>query len=207
MDSPHFPRWAHASIAQYLKAVANTNSITSLVEGIEDRTDTFMEADERVEFRVNGPLTYQPSNNYDIDTIYVNILATSLPGRRTKNRWQHHITIGHGRFLSPAPKRSWPRLCTCTFRANRNPSPDEKTKAEGARATLGQFQEKRSYGRFADKLSLIYEFFNDYSAARNLHQSGNAIEKSPRKTRAAICNSCLHLRSNLDCNPKDKYGL
>lgn len=94
MDSPHFPRWAHASIAQYLKAVANTNSITSLVEGIEDRTDTFMEADERVEFRVNGPLTYQPSNNYDIDTIYVNILATSLPGRRTKNRWQHHITIG-----------------------------------------------------------------------------------------------------------------
>lgn len=76
-------RWIHASVALYLKSVADDNSIPSLVEGLEDRDRDFQQAPDRIEIRVNGPFTKKLSGFYEA-RVYANVLVTSNMGD-TKN--------------------------------------------------------------------------------------------------------------------------
>lgn len=85
-------RWMHSSVAQYLKNVAQTNSIPSLAEGLEDRKSSFMQAPDRIEIRVNGPFTRKMSGLYEA-RLYVNVLVTSTMGE-TKNAFALDDILG-----------------------------------------------------------------------------------------------------------------
>jgi hypothetical protein len=53
--NPAWARWIFASLATLMKAVASTNHIPVLVEGLDERTTEFMDATDRVEVRISGP--------------------------------------------------------------------------------------------------------------------------------------------------------
>lgn len=74
----------HASVCSYLKSVGQTNSVPTLAEGLEDRTDAFMQAPDRFEIRVNGPYTKKLPGLHEA-RIYVNVLVTSTMGDERKN--------------------------------------------------------------------------------------------------------------------------
>jgi len=95
--NPNWARWIFASIAKTLTAVATTNSIPVIVEGIDDETDTFTKETDRVEIRINGPYTRQLSGEYQI-FMDVNIILTSRFGGQQKNR--HAILTNAGLFHS-----------------------------------------------------------------------------------------------------------
>ena len=94
MANRNWARWIHASVADYLKAVANTEGITSLVEGIEDRDDAFNNALDSMEIRVNGPYMRNPSNGYYRARIFVNVLLKSNMGEEQKNKYQLDTNAG-----------------------------------------------------------------------------------------------------------------
>lgn len=75
--NPNWPKWIQASIAKHFKTVANSNGYVSLVEELEERTTTFMEADQRLEIRMNGPFVKNQSANYYLFEMDVNILIFS----------------------------------------------------------------------------------------------------------------------------------
>lgn len=92
--NPNWARWIHASIGKYLKDVADTISIPSLVEGVEDRDDTFMESPDRVEIRVNGPFTKELSAGYHRLYVDVNVLVNSVMGGATKTAYKLDEILG-----------------------------------------------------------------------------------------------------------------
>jgi len=94
MANRNWTRWIHASVANYLKAVCDTESIVSLVEGIEDRDDTFNNAIDSVEIRVNGPYMSNPSNGYYVARVFVNLLVKSNMGGEQKNKYQLDTNLG-----------------------------------------------------------------------------------------------------------------
>lgn len=73
----NWPRWVQASVAKHFKDVANTNSYSSLVEEIEERTTAFQEAPQRVEIRMNGPFIKEVSKDYWKFEVDANILIFS----------------------------------------------------------------------------------------------------------------------------------
>jgi hypothetical protein len=87
-------RWIHASIAKYLKEVADDNDIPSLVEGLEDRSKEFMESPDRVEIRVNGPFTQELSAGYYRIQVDVNVLLTSHMEGAVKNAHRLNTNLG-----------------------------------------------------------------------------------------------------------------
>ncbi len=74
---PNWPRWVQASLAKYLKDVADTNGYASLVEELEERTTDFIESTQRLEIRMNGPFTRQLSANFYLMDVDVNVLIFS----------------------------------------------------------------------------------------------------------------------------------
>jgi len=52
--NPNWARWVFASVASYLKRVAEEAHLPALVEGLDDRTTEFMEATDRCEIRITG---------------------------------------------------------------------------------------------------------------------------------------------------------
>ena len=93
--NPNWARWIFASIAKTLKAVATTNSIPVIVEGVDDETDAFTEATDHVEIRISGPFTTKLSGEYRI-WMDVNVILTSRFDGRQKNR--HAILTNAGLF-------------------------------------------------------------------------------------------------------------
>ena len=93
----NWPRYIYASVATYLKAIAADNSVPALVEGLDERTDTYMESTDRVEIRVNGPYSQELSHNYFRLWVDVNVLLTSRMDA-SKNGYQ--IQRIAGIFLS-----------------------------------------------------------------------------------------------------------
>lgn len=89
-------RWVHASIGKYLKevAAAATVPIPSLIEGIEDRSEAFMSAPDRVEIRVNGPFTNEISAGYHRIQVDVNVLLTSHMEGAVKNAYRLDTNLG-----------------------------------------------------------------------------------------------------------------
>ncbi len=93
--NPNWARWIFASIAKNLSAVANTNSIPVIVEGIDDETDAFTEETDRVEIRINGPYTKEMPGEYRIQ-MDINVILTSRFDGAQKNR--HAILTNAGLF-------------------------------------------------------------------------------------------------------------
>ena len=105
MANPMWTKWIHASVASYLKSVAQSVPVASLVEGIEDRDQTFQEAQDRVEIRFNGPYTTNPSSGYYIAKIGINVLVTSNMGGKRKNAYMLDDLLGkfHEALDQPIP--------------------------------------------------------------------------------------------------------
>jgi len=75
--NPNWARWVFASVATYLKQVANEQRLAVLVEGLDDRTTAIMEATDRCEIRITGPFTKELSHNYFQIEVLVNVLFVS----------------------------------------------------------------------------------------------------------------------------------
>ena len=74
---PNWARYIFASVATYLKSTAADLTLPALVEGLDERTDTYMESTDRVEIRVNGPYSQELSFNYFRLWVDVNVLLSS----------------------------------------------------------------------------------------------------------------------------------
>lgn len=94
MADRNWARWIHASVAKYLKQVADDNDIPALVEGIEDRDQSFMEAPDRVEIRLNGPHSQELSRGYHRLYVDINVLLTSQMGGEGKNAYDLDARLG-----------------------------------------------------------------------------------------------------------------
>lgn len=86
-------RWIHASAAQYVKAVATTMTLPCLIEGVEERTKAFNEADDRLEFRMNGPYWTLHHKMTEV-RVSVNVLVTSNFGNSNKNGFVLQTALG-----------------------------------------------------------------------------------------------------------------
>ena len=94
MANKNWRRWIHASVGKYLKQVATTNNIPVLIEGIDDRSPTFMEATDRVEIRVNGPFSQELSRNYFRILVDINVVLTSHMEGEKKNAYRLDDNLG-----------------------------------------------------------------------------------------------------------------
>jgi len=84
--NPNWARWMFASIAHILKTVAINNSIPVIVEGMDEETDGFSHATDRVEIRISGPYTRPLAGGEYHIFMDVNILFTSRFDGAGKNR-------------------------------------------------------------------------------------------------------------------------
>ena len=75
--NPNWARWTFASVAKFLKELAQTADIPALMEGLDERTTAFMEAPQRVELRMSGPFTKELSIDYFELSVDLNALFTS----------------------------------------------------------------------------------------------------------------------------------
>lgn len=94
MANKHWRRWIHASVGKYLKEVATANDIPVLIEGIDDRSQAFMEAPDRIEIRMNGPFTQEVSKGYHRIHVDINVLLTSHMEGATKNAYDLDDKLG-----------------------------------------------------------------------------------------------------------------
>lgn len=84
--NPNWARWIFASTAYILKTVATSKGIAVIVEGMDDETDDFTKASDRVEVRVSGPFDHALAGGEHRITVHVNILITSRFDSASKNR-------------------------------------------------------------------------------------------------------------------------
>jgi hypothetical protein len=70
----NWPRWIFASISDHFKAAAAADNVPLLIEGIEDRTSDKIRQLDHAELRINGPVTKNPSKDYYILNVTVNII-------------------------------------------------------------------------------------------------------------------------------------
>jgi hypothetical protein len=78
MINPNWSRWIFASVAVYFNAVIATNlKLPLLTEGVDDRESKKMHYNH-AELRVNGPFIIEPSRNYYILSVDINVLFTEL---------------------------------------------------------------------------------------------------------------------------------
>lgn len=94
MSNPHLVRWIHTSVGKYLKTIASNNSVASLIEGIDQRSKAFMQADDRVEIRVNGPFTTRQSPRQQKAIVFVNVLISSTMGGDKKDAYRLDELLG-----------------------------------------------------------------------------------------------------------------
>jgi hypothetical protein len=94
MADRNWTRWIHASVAKYLKQVAVDNNIPVLIEGIDDRDQSFMEAPDRVEVRLNGPFSQELSRGYHRLYVDINVLLSSQMGGESKNAYDLDARLG-----------------------------------------------------------------------------------------------------------------
>ncbi len=87
MAREDWPRYVFASIADYLKGVADdlTPTVESLVEGQDERTDVFMRATDRAEIRITGPVIQELSHGYYRLDVTASVLLTGRYDGAGKN--------------------------------------------------------------------------------------------------------------------------
>lgn len=93
--NPNWARWIVASLAKYLKTVADDNNIPAFVEGVEDRTDAVMQAPDHVEIAVTGPLSREASRGYYILRVGIRVLIQSRMDNPPKNRYSPQQIAGY----------------------------------------------------------------------------------------------------------------
>jgi len=91
--NPNWARWVFASVATYLKGVADSQQLAALVEGLDERTTEFMQATDRCEIRITGPFTRELSRNYFRLEVVANVLFLSRY-EESKNQYAVVKTIG-----------------------------------------------------------------------------------------------------------------
>ncbi len=84
--NPNWARWMFSSIAFTLKTLATSNSIPAVVEGMDEETDEFTQATDRLEIRISGPYTRPLSGGEYHIFMDVNVLFTSRFDGAGKNR-------------------------------------------------------------------------------------------------------------------------
>jgi hypothetical protein len=93
--NPHWTRWIISSLADHFKVnVTTPASLPFLVEGLDDRKDSFESAPDRAELRMNGPFTRELSRGYWRIWMDTNILITSNMDGTIKNRFALEINTG-----------------------------------------------------------------------------------------------------------------
>ncbi len=76
--NPNWARWVFASVATYLRGIAEGAHLPVLIEGLDDRTQAFTDAPDKCEVRITGPFTRELSRGYFQIEVLVNVLFTSL---------------------------------------------------------------------------------------------------------------------------------
>lgn len=72
---PNLARWTFASVVTHLKAVATTDSHLAIVEGVDEKTDSILEAPIWAEIRMTGPFVQQQQGQYRVN-VDANVLIT-----------------------------------------------------------------------------------------------------------------------------------
>ncbi len=103
--NPNWARWLFASTADVLKTVATQNNLAVLVEHLDERSDTFMKASDRVEIRITGPFSREISKGYHRVLLDVNVLLTSRFDGPAKNQYNilKYAGLFHGALSMPIP--------------------------------------------------------------------------------------------------------
>lgn len=102
---PNWSRWIFASVAFKLKAVATEANLAVLVEHLDERSDAFMKATDRVEIRITGPFTQELSKGSFRIWVDANVLLTSRYDGSAKNAYDILKFAGlfHEAMDSPIP--------------------------------------------------------------------------------------------------------
>lgn len=82
---PNLTRYVFASVAYALKAVATDNDLAVLVEQLDERTEAFMKATDRIEIRITGPFTQEISKGCFRVWVDANVLLESRFDGSKKN--------------------------------------------------------------------------------------------------------------------------
>jgi hypothetical protein len=87
MAEKDWPRYVIASIGYYLKPILTNQNWPSLLDGIEERTDAFIQSTNRAELRITGPFIKQLSNRYWQAFVDINVLLSSRFDGPAKNAY------------------------------------------------------------------------------------------------------------------------
>lgn len=82
MTRNDWARYVFASIAYYFKEIAGDLNLPVLVEGLDERTETFMGASDRIEIRITGPYERELSKDYFNLLVDTSILLVSRFDRK-----------------------------------------------------------------------------------------------------------------------------
>jgi hypothetical protein len=83
--NPDWVRWVFTSVAYELKTLATSNELAVLVEHLDERSNAFMRAADRVEIRITGPFSQELSKGCHRLWVDVNVLLTSRYDGAKKN--------------------------------------------------------------------------------------------------------------------------
>lgn len=86
MTDKNWQRWLYSSMASYVKSVATNLGIPSLVLGFEEPDSPYMNATDRVEIRITGLSSREPTTDYAILTADITVVLHSMIGD-VKNRY------------------------------------------------------------------------------------------------------------------------
>lgn len=87
--NPNWNRWIKASVASYFKTISASFNIPLVFEGTEKNT---AQDQDYFEFRMNGPIYKEETNNQFRVDICINILVTSK--RDLNDFYRHETNIG-----------------------------------------------------------------------------------------------------------------
>jgi hypothetical protein len=81
MLNPNWSRWIMSSVADYFKSVTDILILPLLTEGVDEREPEKIHYNH-AELRINGPFIIEPSHNYYILNVDINILLTEIMGTK-----------------------------------------------------------------------------------------------------------------------------
>lgn len=87
MSDGNITRWVFASLAKYVKGVATGLGLPAVVFGVEEPNDNYGKATDRVEIRITGLSTREPTAGYTQVSVDCTVVLHSMLGD-TKNRYQ-----------------------------------------------------------------------------------------------------------------------
>lgn len=90
----NWDRWIHSSINKYFTAIAATHSLPKLFEGVDTRTETFMDSPHRCEIRSNGPNTLEISSGYYELLVGINLFFTSRMEVPQESKYKQNDLLG-----------------------------------------------------------------------------------------------------------------